>query len=78
MHLSTLAGTFEYNDVKLHPKFTRLEFELEDAQSLTVIISVCILMGAYFYLLIYAVQKNEVRLKHILIRVLHLLTSLSL
>ncbi|XP_045474543.1 uncharacterized protein LOC123680603 isoform X2 [Harmonia axyridis] len=60
MHLSTLAGAFDYNELKVHPKFTHLEFELEEAQSFYVIIGVCLLVGAYFFLLVYSIQKNEV------------------
>ncbi|XP_044754631.1 uncharacterized protein LOC123313712 isoform X2 [Coccinella septempunctata] len=58
-HLSILAGAFEYNELKVHPKFLRLDFELEEARSYHVIIAVCIVLGIYFFLLVYAVQKNE-------------------
>ncbi|KAL3267693.1 hypothetical protein HHI36_006825 [Cryptolaemus montrouzieri] len=58
-HLSILAGSFDYNDLKEHPKFIKIDFVLHETGSIHICVTVCIVFGIYFFLLVYSVQKNE-------------------
>ncbi|XP_045473935.1 uncharacterized protein LOC123680196 [Harmonia axyridis] len=58
-HLSTLAGFIEYNRLKEHQKFLKIEFELEMKGSLYIISFVVILYAFYFFLLMYSIRKSE-------------------
>ncbi|XP_044754632.1 uncharacterized protein LOC123313714 [Coccinella septempunctata] len=59
LHLSTLAGSIDYNNLKEHPKLLRIEFYLEATGSLYIILLVIFFYFMYFFLLMYSAKMNE-------------------